>query len=295
MADLDDLGRTALGVTWARAAESSRDDALFRDPLAEAIARVRPPSDALAGSDVEKGGASAGIRSMYHWIVARTVFLDDVLAAAVADGITQFVILGSGLDGRGFRLDLGSRATLFEVDRPSVIEVKEDLVAQSGLQPTVERRVVASDLADDWLRALQDKGFRVDLPSAWLAEGLFVYLSDDMVKRVIEGATAAAESGSRIGVTVRSGRQAPPAADDPFADVRALWRSDADIASMLDAAGWNCEITTARDVLAERGRLSSQSTSEESAESGGLTASEQSATLLSGVRRQRGHGTIDRS
>ncbi|MBP0656671.1 class I SAM-dependent methyltransferase, partial [Mycobacterium tuberculosis] len=83
------------------------------------------------------------------------MFLDDVFEAAVADGITQFVILGSGLDGRGFRLDLGSRATLFEVDRPSVTEVKGDLVAQSGLEPTVDRRVVASDLADDWLRALQ--------------------------------------------------------------------------------------------------------------------------------------------
>ena len=295
MADLDDVGQTALGVAWARAVESSRDDALFRDPLAEAIARIRPRSAEFGGRDVVHGAGSAEMRSMYHWIVARTLFLDDVFTSAVADGITQFVILGSGLDGRGFRLDLGSRAKLFEVDRPSVTEVKEDLVAQSGLEPTVERRVVACDLADDWLRALQDKGFRADLPSAWLAEGLFVYLSDDMVKRVIEGTTAAAESGSRIGVTVRSRRTAPPAANDPFADVRALWRSDADIASMLDAAGWNCEVTTAGEVLAARGRSSSRSSSEESGESAEPTGSEQSGTLLSGVRRQRGHGTIDRS
>ena len=79
------------------------------------------------------------------------------------------------------------------------------------------------------------------------------------------------------------------------ADVRALWRSDADIASMLDAAGWNCEVTTAGEVLAAGGRSSSRSSSEESGESGEPTGSEQSGTLLSGVRRQRGHGTIDHS
>lgn len=286
MADLDDLGLTALGVAWARAAESSRDDALFDDPLAEAIARIRPRGSEFGGDDGTDERGSAKIRAMYDWIVARTLFLDEVFAAAVADGITQFVILGSGLDGRGFRLDFGSGAKLFEVDRPSVVEVKEDLVAQSGLAPTVERRVVASDLADDWLRALQGKGFRADLPSAWLAEGLFVYLPDELGLRVIEGITAASESGSRIGVTVRRAASSvvDDSAADPFADVRKLWRSDVDVAQHVDAAGWDCELSDTCEVLAARGRSLSES-----------DGAQESATLLSGVRRQRGHGTIDRS
>ena len=286
MADLDDLGLTALGVAWARAAESSRDDALFDDPLAEAIARIRPRGSEFGGDDGTDERGSAKIRAMYDWIVARTVFLDEVFAAAVAAGITQFVILGSGLDGRGFRLDFGSGAKLFEVDRPSVVEVKEDLVAQSGLAPTVERRVVASDLADDWLRALQGKGFRADLPSAWLAEGLFVYLPDELGLRVIEGMTAASESGSRVGATVRRAASSvvDDSAADPFADVRKLWRSDVDVAQHLDAAGWNCELSDTRDVLAAHGRSLSET-----------DGAQESATLLSGVRRQRGHGTIDRS
>ena len=286
MADLDDLGLTALGVAWARAAESSRDDALFDDPLAEAIARIRPRGSEFGGDDGTDERGSAKIRAMYDWIVARTLFLDEVFAAAVADGITQFVILGSGLDGRGFRLDFGSGAKLFEVDRPSVVEVKEDLVAQSGLAPTVERRVVASDLADDWLRALQGKGFRADLPSAWLAEGLFVYLPDGLGLRVIEGITAASESGSRIGVTVRRAASSvvDDSAADPFADVRKLWRSDVDVAQHVDAAGWDCELSDTREVLAAHGRSLSEA-----------AGAQESATLLSGVRRQRGHGTIDRS
>lgn len=286
MADLDDLGLTALGVAWARAAESSRDDALFDDPLAEAIARIRPRGSEFGGDDGTDERGSAKIRAMYDWIVARTVFLDEVFAAAVADGITQFVILGSGLDGRGFRLDFGSGAKLFEVDRLSVVEVKEDLVAQSGLAPTVERRVVASDLADDWLRALQGNGFRADLPSAWLAEGLFVYLPDELGLRVIEGITAASESGSRIGVTVRrtASSVVDDSAADPFADVRKLWRSDVDVAQHVDVAGWDCELSDTREVLVARGRSLSET-----------DGAQESATLLSGVRRQRGHGTIDRS
>ncbi|MCM3894246.1 MULTISPECIES: class I SAM-dependent methyltransferase [Gordonia] len=166
-----------------------------------------------------------------------------------------------------------------------MVEVKENLVAQSGLAPTVDRRVVASDLADDWLRALQGKGFRADLSSAWLAEGLFVYLPDELGLRVIEGITAASESGSRIGATVR--RAASSVVDDsadPFAEVRKLWRSDVDVAQHLDAAGWNCELSKTRDVLAAHGRSLSET-----------DGAQESATLLSGVRRQRGHGTIDRS
>ncbi|GAB41034.1 hypothetical protein GOSPT_118_01120 [Gordonia sputi NBRC 100414] len=73
MADLDDLGRTALGVAWARAVESSRDDALFDDPLAEAIARIQPRGSEFGGRDGADGGGSDKIRAMYDWIVARTV------------------------------------------------------------------------------------------------------------------------------------------------------------------------------------------------------------------------------
>lgn len=272
MADLDAVGQTALGVAWARAAESSRPDALFGDPLAEAIARVRPIPYAREDRPVDDV-AQREVWFMYLWIVARTLFLDEIFADAGTAGIKQFVILGSGLDGRGFRLGFDSGATLFEVDRPPVVEIKEALVAESGLAATVDRRPVACDLRDDWLRALQDKGFRPDLPSAWLAEGLLVYLPDDVVNRVVEGVSAASEPNSRIGVTVRARRQPPAAEADPFAGVRALWHENPDIPALFDMAGWECARSDTRSVLARHGRE--------------LPDSDKPSTtsLLSGVRR----------
>lgn len=113
-----------------------------------------------------------------------------------------------------------------------------------------------------------------------------MYLPDELGLRVIEGITAASESGSRIGVTVRrtASSVVDDSAADPFADVRKLWRSDVDVAQHVDAAGWDCELSDTREVLVARGRSLSET-----------DGAQESATLLSGVRRQRGHGTIDRS
>ncbi|GAA3707166.1 SAM-dependent methyltransferase [Gordonia hankookensis] len=269
MSELDAVGRTALGVAWARATESSRRDALFHDPLAEAIARVRPrPYPAERDSEDSR----VEVEAMYLWLVARTLFLDDVLADAAAAGIRQFVILGSGLDGRGFRSGLTPDSRLFEVDRPAVVDVKEAVVAEVGIEPVVDRRPVRCDLVDDWLRALQDNGFRPDEPSAWLAEGLLAYLPADVVTRVIDGVSVAATADSRIGVTVRRARRRAPGRDDPFAEIRALWHDNPDVPAALDAAGWECSLSDTGSVLAAHGRPINRP---------GMS----SASLLAGTRR----------
>ncbi|MFW0786226.1 SAM-dependent methyltransferase [Gordonia sp. CPCC 206044] len=268
MTDLDAVGQTALGVALARGIESLQPDALFRDPLAEAILASSRP-DVRASDHIE---VHRERRAMYLWIVARTVFLDAVFERATASGIGQFVILGSGLDGRGFRCEFADDARLFEIDRPQIVDIKESAVADSGLAPTVDRRPVACDLGDDWLRALQDSGFRPDLPSAWLAEGLFVYLPDDVVTRVIEGVGVASQPGSRIGATVRSTRRGPESADDPYAEIRALWHDNPDIAQAFESSGWDCSVTDSRTVLAAHGRRLPDS-------------AQRASSLLAGVRR----------
>src|SRR5262245_12084265 len=51
-------------------------------------------------------------------IVARARFVDDLVEEHVHRGVTQYVILGAGLDSFAQRrLDLASRLTVFEVDQ----------------------------------------------------------------------------------------------------------------------------------------------------------------------------------
>jgi methyltransferase (TIGR00027 family) len=57
-----------------------------------------------------------------------------------------------------------------------VLEFKREVLADRGAAPAAGRREVAVDLREDWPKALQGSGFNPAKPSAWLAEGLLVYL-----------------------------------------------------------------------------------------------------------------------
>lgn len=249
MIDLDAVGQTALGVAYLRAYEASRPDALVTDPLALAMfaSAVTEPDGSLRALPAITDDQSRARRAMYDWVVARTLFLDDLCGEAAASGVRQFVILGSGLDARAFRLDLGPDAVIYELDRSPVVDVKEQLVAEHQLRPTVSRRVVRADLTDEWLPTLRAAGLRVEVPTCWLAEGLLVYLDADVVHRVIDTIGAASAPDSRIGVTVRSGRSR--ATRDAFADVVALWHPDPGIEARFTDTGWSCEVTDAPTVL----------------------------------------------
>jgi methyltransferase (TIGR00027 family) len=62
------------------------------------------------------GAMSAGI--------ARTRYIDDLLRSALAEGIDQVVILGSGFDCRAYRIDGIERTRVFEIDQANTLDVK---------------------------------------------------------------------------------------------------------------------------------------------------------------------------
>jgi methyltransferase (TIGR00027 family) len=106
--------------------------------------------------------------------------------------------LASGLDARAFRLPWPDGTTVFEVDQPEVIDFKSKTLAELGAAPTADRRTVAIDLRDDWPTALQDNGFDPSAPSAWIAEGLLIYLPPEAQDRLFDHITALSVPGSRV-------------------------------------------------------------------------------------------------
>src|ERR1700753_2203415 len=92
--------RTALRVALRRAAHQIYDSpVVLRDPVAVPILGERYAEElALTRFRLEKP-FSVALRA---FVVARSLFAEANLARAVASGVTQYVLLGAGLDTFGY-------------------------------------------------------------------------------------------------------------------------------------------------------------------------------------------------
>ena len=133
------------------------------------------------------------------WVnmACRKRFIDDKLKEAL-DDIDTVVILGAGLDTRAYRLTRQVRIPVFEVDLPVNIAMKAKTVRRVLGQPPLSVRLVALDFEqDDLLTALAEHGYRTDYRAFFVCEGVTQYLTEDGVRRTLEGLRAAAP-GSRL-------------------------------------------------------------------------------------------------
>ncbi|MGU3652899.1 class I SAM-dependent methyltransferase [Mycolicibacterium sp. A43C] len=202
--DIDtSVGTTAVMVAAARAAETAAADPLISDPYARILVdgagggpwSMMLDEDFAARAEEIDPEAAVLFTHMGNYQAVRTRFFDDYFAEA---GLQQVVILASGLDSRAFRLSWPAGTTVFEIDQPKVLEYKRQVLAEHGVQPTATRVEVAIDLRQDWPAALRSAGFDDTVPTAWLAEGLLMYLPGDAQDRLFEQITALSAPGSRI-------------------------------------------------------------------------------------------------
>jgi methyltransferase (TIGR00027 family) len=181
------------------------------------------------------------------YVAIRTRFFDDALIGACADGIRQVVTLGAGLDARAFRLPWPDGTRVFELDVPDVFDFKERVLADQDAKARCECVVVRVDLRLDWPAALHVHGFRDDEPTAWLLEGLLMYLTQAERDHLISHISAQSAAGSRMALE-------PPAWQIPahlastvargtldqstMATVARLAQAAVEDAAVADPAGW---------------------------------------------------------
>ena len=196
------VGATATLVAAARALATRRNDPLVDDPYAEPLVRavgIPAFSQALDGAEGTAGIADTpAARLLIDVVAVRTRFFDDFFVAAAAAGIRQAVILASGLDARAYRLPWPDGMRVFEIDRSEVVDFKAEVLARQGAAPAAELHTVAVDLRDDWASALRAAGFDDTEPTAWIAEGLLIYLPAQAQERLFEIITALSARGRRI-------------------------------------------------------------------------------------------------
>jgi methyltransferase (TIGR00027 family) len=262
---------TAVGVAYLRALETKRPDRLFSDPLAGEFVKASgwtPPD----GTETHLADTSDEVRSFWGTIaqsaIVRTRFLDDFVIDACAADVRQFVILGAGLDARAFRLNWPPGIRLFELDVDEVMRFKERVITSVGATPHVQRIVVLSDLRGDWLSDLTGAGFDASTPTAWIAEGLLIYLTEGENEALLATISGASVPGSRLALTLggRGSLDVPGAANDipmnddapldSYASVNAMWKSEApdDPAAWLAQHGWKADVFSARERATAYGR-----------------------------------------
>jgi len=88
-------------------------------------------------------------------------------------------------------------ARVAEVENPSC-HIAWTTLAGIGAQPTAERRTFGIDLRYDWPTALRAAGLDTEAPTAWLAEGLLIYLPPEAQDRLFDNITAMSAAGSTI-------------------------------------------------------------------------------------------------
>lgn len=180
-------------------------------------------------------------------IEARTRFVDDHVAAAIAAGVRQIVICGAGLDDRALRFRTPG-VSFFEVDHPVTQADKAARLRAMGTGRAGPVLVSCDFQQDEVGPAVAAAGHSFSDATLFLCEGLLVYLDQDACHRLLAGLAACAAAGSTLAASLATHESDVPAevvvanansrrrngAAEPW---RTILRADEHLA-LLGNAGW---------------------------------------------------------
>lgn len=209
----DQQGRTDLSAAAVRASETEADHPLFTDPYAHLLL--------VGAGQVDPPASGPG------YSAARTKWFDEYILAAGAAGVSQVVVLDSGLDTRAWRLPWLSDAVVFDVDDPAVLAHKTRILDSSDAQLGAKYVPVPAEVTGGWPKALREAGFDHSEPTAWLVESVVPDLADDVRDTLLEQITLYSARGSHLGVEV----------------------GGPDVAQWLCCHRWDVRSTDARDAM----------------------------------------------
>jgi methyltransferase (TIGR00027 family) len=115
-------------------------------------------------------------------IVARARFIEDLVSGEVDRGVSQYVILGAGLDTFVQRRpEFASRLQVFEIDEPSPQAWKRDRLIELGFGVPEWLHFVPVDFEVDlsWWGALVAAGFDSTRPAVVVSTGVSMYLTKE--------------------------------------------------------------------------------------------------------------------
>lgn len=135
-------------------------------------------------------------------IIARARFIEDFIIEHKKRGISQYVILGAGLDTFAQRNpDIVSGMQIFEIDRPVTLAWKQLRLAELGLSiPEALHFVPVNFETSSWWEKLVKSKFDTGKPAVVACTGVSLYLTKEAITSTLKQ-TAALVPGSKLAMT----------------------------------------------------------------------------------------------
>jgi methyltransferase (TIGR00027 family) len=188
---LGEPSHTARGAAAYRAIHQTLEGgAIFRDPFAERIL------DDQTRAGLDEMAADRALRPMRLFIAARSRFSEGSLAACVARGVRQVVVLGAGLDTFSLRNPYaGLGLNVFEVDYPATQDWKRERLRQAGLAIPASLTFAPVDFERQSLAdGLAAAGFEAGRPAFFQWLGVVPYLTRVAISLTLNFIAAVPES-----------------------------------------------------------------------------------------------------
>jgi methyltransferase (TIGR00027 family) len=184
--------KTALGVAIRRAAHQIIEQPrILDDPIAVRLIGSSYPRQ------MERAMHPVG-RDFRAFMAVRSRHVEDQLAKAIAQGVTQYVVLGAGLDTFAYRNPFPS-IRVFEVDFPATQDWKRAMLHNAEIALPSNLTFVPLDFEHHTLtEGLVESGFDLQLPAffGWL--GVVPYLTLSAFRATLN-AVAQLPAGTGVG------------------------------------------------------------------------------------------------
>jgi methyltransferase (TIGR00027 family) len=173
--------QTASGAAAYRALHQTLDGgSIFIDPFAAKIL------DEETLVRLDEIAANPALRPMRLFIAARSRFSEDSMAASVARGVRQIVVLGAGLDTFALR-NPHAGVHVFEVDYPATQGWKRARLKQADIAIPSSLIFAPVDFERQSLAdGLAAAGFQADRPAFFQWLGVAMYLTREAVASTLD-------------------------------------------------------------------------------------------------------------
>src|SRR5216684_3181128 len=196
---------TAIGSAMLRAAHLLWGDPpkIFEDTLAlrlsgcDSEAALRAQFDRLDAEFAQSAGPNFTLtlrRYATAPVLTRSRYIEDEVDQALGRGVSQYVILGAGLDSFAYRrLDLAKSLRVFEVDHPATQVWKRNRLQEAGVELPPNLSFVPVDFEkQSFINSLQMSGYRTDAPGFFSWIGVTMYLTSDAIFSTLRSVAALA-------------------------------------------------------------------------------------------------------
>jgi methyltransferase (TIGR00027 family) len=135
-------------------------------------------------------------------IIARARFIEDLIIEQSNRGISQYVILGAGLDTFAQRRpDIASKLQIYEIDQPDTLTWKQQRLIELGFGvPEYLHFVPVNFEISSWWEQLLKSGFDTGKPAVVACTGVSLYLTKEAITSTLNQIATLA-SGSKLAMT----------------------------------------------------------------------------------------------